>query len=811
LKKSFNISQNIEVEDYSWTIVYERFEPAEESLRESLCTLGNGYFATRGAAPEAVASRIHYPGTYINGAYNRLRTNIAGRAIVNEDLVNCPNWIFLTFKIGNGEWFYPSHSRILSFRQKLDMRYGVLNRKIRFQNRKSQRTCVEMNRIVSMADPHCGAFEYIITAENYSEPITVRTMLDGTVLNTGVERYRQLNSKHWKPLSLGSFDKNGIFLHMKTSQSGIEIAEAAKTRLFVGNKEIRPKIKRLMKGKERIGQEFHFFARKNCRYRIEKTVVIYTSNDQDTNRPLASAKEALQKSRRFKYLFKTHQEAWVKLWDRCDIKIQGDSFSQRALRFHIFHLLQTASLHNVKIDAGLPARGLHGEAYRGHIFWDGIFTMPFYNLYFPEVAKSLILYRYRRLAKAREYAKKEGYQGAMFPWQSGSSGREETQIVHLNPLSGKWGPDYSRYQRHVSFAIAYNIWQYYKTTGDFGFLVRYGAELILSIARFGASLAKYDPVDNRYHTKGIMGPDEFHEKYPNLNKAGLKDNAYTNLMIVWTLLRAQEIIRILPEGHKKRIAKKIKLEQKELTLWDDITHRMKVVLNNSGIISQFDGYFKLRELDWKGYKLEYGNIQRMDRILKAEGKFPDSYKVSKQADVLMVFYLLSLEEVEGILKRLGYKFDKNILRKNYEYYLKRTSHGSTLSWVVHCFIAQLLAKPKETWRMFLDVLKSDIYDLQNGTVSEGIHVGAMGGSLDIVIRGFAGINTLDDKVVIEPRLPKNWQNLKMNFIYKGVRFSLTITKHQVSVIQQGPITIPVEIFKRLYYPCLGKVLKVPIL
>ncbi len=201
MKKSFNIFQNIEIEDYSWTMVYERFEPAEESLRESLCTLGNGYFATRGAAPEAVASRIHYPGTYINGAYNRLRTNIAGRAIVNEDLVNCPNWIFLTFKIGNGEWFYPSHSRILSFRQKLDMRYGVLNRKIRFQNRKSQRTCVEMNRIVSMADPHCGAFEYIITAENYSEPITVRTMLDGTVLNTGVERYRQLNSKHWKPLS----------------------------------------------------------------------------------------------------------------------------------------------------------------------------------------------------------------------------------------------------------------------------------------------------------------------------------------------------------------------------------------------------------------------------------------------------------------------------------------------------------------------------------------------------------------------------------------------------------------------------------
>ena len=189
--------------------------------------------------------------------------------------------------------------------------------------------------------------------------------------------------------------------------------------------------------------------------------------------------------------------------------------------------MQTASTHNTLIDAGLPARGLHGEAYRGHIFWDSLFVMHFFNLHLPNVAKSLLIYRYRRLAQARQSAKINGFRGAMFPWQSGLSGREETPVSHLNPLSGKWGPDYSHFQRHVSFAIAYNIWEYWQRTNDLDFLKHHGAEMILSIAQFGASLTKYSPQDGRYHIEGVMGPDEFHEKLPHRGKPGFKDNAYT--------------------------------------------------------------------------------------------------------------------------------------------------------------------------------------------------------------------------------------------------------------------------------------------
>lgn len=796
----------------SWKITYDQFDPSRENLREALCTLGNGYFATRGAIPEAIASKVHYPGTYIAGVYNQLTTHIVGRTVANEDMVNCPDWIFLTFKIGDGQWFYPSTGGILSYRQELDMRKGILTRRIRFRNHRGQRTLIEASRIVHMADPHFGAARYVITPENYSEWIRVRTMLDGTVLNSGVYRYRQLNSKHWKPSSLGAFSRNGIFLSMKTSQSGIEVVEAAKIRIFVGRREIRPPIRCIARGKERIGQEFRVFAKKKQSYEIEKIVSIYTSKDKDIQIPSKAAIESVKSARRFRTLLATHQQAWDRLWKRFDIQIEGDDSSQRVLRLHIFHLLQTASIHNIKIDAGFPARGLHGEAYRGHIFWDEIFAMPFYGLYIPEISKALLLYRYRRLPKAQENARKAGLRGAMFPWQSASSGKEETQVIHLNPMSGVWGRDYSFLQRHVSFAIAYNLWQYYRMTDDFDFLSSYGAEMILSIAQLGGRLARYDSRDGRYHTQGLVGPDEFHEGNAGSSKPGLKDNAYTNLMIVWTLLKAQEVLSILPEGKRGEILKGLRLEQEELRRWNDITQKMNIIINQEGIISQFDGYFGLKELDWDGYRARYDNIQRMDRILKAEGESPDDYKVSKQADVLMFFYLFSLSEIENIFRRLGYSFDRNTLRKNFEYYARRTSHGSTLSKVVHCFLAQLLGGPKASWQWFQEVLESDLYDTQGETTSEGIHAGVMAGSIDIVVRGFAGINTLEDIIKINPHLPKHWQRIKLRLRYKERWISLSITNYQVTILIQGPvtksITVPLEINKRLHYLPLGKICNV---
>src|SRR5699024_3653059 len=195
--------------------------------------------------------------------------------------------------------------------------------------------------------------------------------------------------------------------------------------------------------------------------------------------------------------------------------------SQKLLNLHTYHHLSSASpFANPTLDASITARGLHGEAYRGHIFWDELFIFPFYILHFPETAKSLLMYRYRRLETAKEDAQKAGYEGAMFPWQSGLDGSEQAQELHLNPINGTWKEDNSRLQRHVSLAIAYNIWQYWHNTQDTTFMQDYGLEMLLEIAHFWQSATVLNNTSERYDIDRVMGPDEFHESYPNSEKGG---------------------------------------------------------------------------------------------------------------------------------------------------------------------------------------------------------------------------------------------------------------------------------------------------
>ncbi|MFW6134728.1 MAG: glycoside hydrolase family 65 protein [Elusimicrobiota bacterium] len=765
-----------------WSLEYFKFEPGQERLREALCTLGNGYLGTRGAVTESSASRIHYPGTYMAGIYNKLESHISGKTITNEDLVNCPNWLPLTFKTEEkSEWIIPSVHRVVSYYRKLDLKKAVLVLNYKIKEKSGKITSVQTRRIVHMDDMHRMAIEYSVIPENYSGEIFIRTGLDGTVKNEGVERYSDLNSLHLAPDEVGQFGENNIYLTVITNQSKIKIAQASSLSINSKDEEIKPIAIDTKKEEKAIFQEHKIKVNKKQKYTIEKNVSIYTSKDKDTVNPLESATELVKQSPDFSTLYESNKKAWSELWDIFDIKVKGHTFSQKALRLHIFHLLETASFHNTKLDVGIPARGLSGEAYRGHIFWDELFILPVYDFRIPKITQSTLLYRYRRLEQARKYAQENDYRGAMFPWQSGSTGEEETQIIHLNPKSGKWGPDHSRNQRHVSFDIAYSIWDHWKIARDFDFLINYGAEMFLSIALFGASLAYYDEKDKRYHTKGLMGPDEFHERLPGTSEAGFKDNAYTNIMIVWTLKRALDLLSILPSKRKEELIKELSISQEELKLWDNISKKMNIIINKEGIISQFDGYFRLKELNWKAYKKKYGNIQRMDRILKAEGKSPNDYKVAKQADTLMLPYLFPFSELKGIFKQLGYDFTKTMLRKNYNYYVQRTSHGSTLSKVVHCYLSDIIGETKQSWKWYCEVLNSDINDIQGGTTPEGIHTGVMGGSVYIAIKRYAGVNLIDGIINIEPDIPVKWKNINFKIKYKDVWHILEIDRRKITL------------------------------
>lgn len=760
-----------------WSLVYDGFNADEEGLREALCTLGNGYFATRGAGPEAAADDIHYPGTYLAGGYNRLSTEIAGKVVENEDLVNLPNWLVLRFRTPGCKWFKPTDVNILDYRQELDIKNGLLFRTIRFQDEQGRVTRVASRRLVHMANPHLAALETKFTAENWSGQLEVHSALDGRVVNAGVERYQELNNNHLEPLKTEEIAPDTIFLKVQTNQSELRVAQAAKTSVMENAKDI--VIQRgLIREPGCIGHEFLVDLEQGREVTIEKILAMFTSRDHAIAECGLQAKQEIRRTDSFEDLVKTHTRVWEHLWRHFKVEFDAaepqTDYMAMVLHLYMFHLLQTTSVHTMDLDVGVPSRGWHGEGYRGHIFWDELFIFPLLNLRLPEITRSLLMYRYRRLGKARAAAREAGYRGAMYPWQSGSDGREESQEVHLNPRSGRWIPDSSHLQRHVNAAIAYNIWQYFQATGDMEFLCFYGAEMFLEIARFWGSMATYNPRKDRYEIHGVVGPDEFQEAYPGAKKPGLNNHAYTNIMAVWVLSRARELLDLLPADRAREVYEALDLRQEELDHWQDVTRKMLIVFHDDGIISQFEGYDQLEELDWKHYREKYGDIQRLDRILEGEGDTTNRYKASKQADVLMLFYVFSADELGQLFRQLGYPFEYDTIPKNIDYYLKRTSHGSTLSRVVHSWVLARSDRIR-SWNLFKEALKSDVADIQGGTTPEGIHLGAMAGTVDLIQRGHTGIETRGHVLRFSPALPKELTKLRLQLRYRGHSLEVHIT------------------------------------
>ncbi|MFC1751794.1 beta-phosphoglucomutase family hydrolase [Thermoproteota archaeon] len=783
------------LETDSWHLTYHHFEPKEERLREALTTVGNGYFGTRGCfESEPVNDDIHYPGTYIAGLYNKLTTEVHGKMLTNNDFVNCPNWLLIELSIGDASPIRLLENEILDYGQTLNMKDAILSRMVVLKDKLGRITKIETHRIASMKNPHIAAINYTVTPLNYSEKIKIKSTLDGSVINYGVARYRELKSKHLVPVSTECINGN-IRLQVQTKHSKITITMTARNEIKCLDKKLAPD-KCVEKDCGIIMEVFTCNAKKNIPICLEKIIYIYTSKDQDFKKHEQESRNTLKAIASFDTLVKDHKRAWHKLWDKANYIIGGDRFSQKVVRLHTYHLLVTASPHNAGIDTGMPARGLHGEAYRGHVFWDEIYILPFYNLHFPEITKALLMYRYNRLDAARQYAKENGYKGAMFPWQTADDGYEETQTVHYNPMSGTWGPDKSLLQRHVSLAIAYNVWEYYYCSNDLKFIDNFGVEIMLEIARFWASIAKYDKKDSRYHISGVMGPDEFHEELPGSKTPGLTDNAYTNIMVAWIMHKTIEMFEHLPEELMKATVSRIGFKFIEIERWKDIVSNMYVGISEDEILEQFQGYFNLDELDWGHYQKKYGNIRRMDRILKKEGDSPDKYKVAKQADVLMLFYLLSPGQVKHILKLMGYfvKNEHEFMKKNYDYYVKRTSHGSTLSHVVHAAILKYLnSHKKDMWNWYDNALQSDIYDTQGGTTAEGIHCGVMAGTIDFLVKAFACINLFKNYIRIEPNLPARWTQLCFKMIRKKNWIKFDIKRDKLTVTHLGGTSKPVVI------------------
>ena len=766
----------------SYHLNYYDYLQEKERSREALLAVGNGYFGTRGAFEESEANAVNYPGTYISGLFNRRSSRVGDRDIENEDFVNAPNWLPVSFRINGGDWFEfksdPTFS-IEKIHRRLDMKTGMLYREMIVTDDQSRSTLVRSRRFAGMHDPHLAAMTYSVTPLNYSDTLEIQSMISGDHMNAGVERYSDLEQEHLEPVSENA--KDGILqLLVKTNQSDIQIGVVAKH--AVNHIHIGSQVKT---GRAKVSESFLVEAEKGKEISLEKMVAIYTTLKNDSEDPIRDGLKLINRVGVFEEEWKQSADAWKALWEQMDIQVTGDRKAQRLLHLHQYHLMVTASPHHARYDFGIPPRGLHGEAYRGHIFWDELYILPFYDLHFPEVTRSTLLYRYNRLDEARKYAAEYGYEGAMFPWQSGSDGREETQVVHLNPLSGEWGDDYSSLQRHVSLAIAFNLYNYYFSTGDREFMVRHGNEMFFDICKFWISKTRPGD-DGRYHIDKVMGPDEFHEKLPGSEEGGLTDNAYTNIMVSWMLSRAEKLVEHFRDEGISDVLRMLDISDDDFAHWKDVEHKLALYINEEGIIEHFKGYFGLEELDWDAYREKYDDIHRMDRILKAEGKSPDAYKVSKQADLLMAFYNLGNEEVTRMIRTMGYEVPEDYISKNFNYYIRRTSHGSTLSRLVHARLAYQAGLKEHAWPLYMEALESDLVDIQGGTTGEGIHCGVMGGTVYDTLVAFAGLKLSGDVPELNPDLPDGWKSLEFSFGFRENRFNVVIEGVSVKIVASGP-------------------------
>lgn len=794
----------LDVGDDGWVLEYIGVDPEVERVRETLCTLGNGYVASRGAAPESSQTQArqdgaHYPGTYVAGLYNRLRSRVPSgqsqhsqsqhsqprsRRQDDESLVNLPNWLALGWRIGRGRWVVPDGPETREYQQRLDLRTGVLNRRYRHVDGAGKSTTVVSRALVSMAAPHLAALETTFIAENWSGELQVRSGIDGRVANRQVAEYAPLAGRHLRAEGQGSDGPGRLWLRTRTSQSRVEVAVATRTRVSAAG-SVGRRSTMAPGGPEEM---FTIAVQEGQPVRVEKVAALYTSRDRAITEPVEAAQAAVVRAGSFEELLAGHAREWHRLWQRCHVELQAEGPDHGpapllALNLHTFHLLACTSPNVVDLDTSVGARGLHGEVYRGHVFWDELFIHRFLVLHLPEVSRALLLYRWRRLEAARGAAAAAGHQGAMFPWESGSDGREETPGEVFNPRLGRWMRAHTDLQRHVGLAIAYNVWQYYQATADADFMRSYGAEMLIEIARFFADLAERNEATGRYEITGVVGPDEYHTTNSDSHSPGLSNNAYTNVMAVWLLRRALEVVDLLD----------CDVDQQEIARWQDITTRMYVPFLDDCVISQFDGYASLPDLDLHKYAARCGgDLSRLDALLAAEGDSPNNYRLGKQADVVMLLYLLSTDELRDLLSGLGYEWPAAAVPRTVRFYLDRVVHGSSLSRVVYAWV-QARSDRTASWRLFTKALSADIGDTQHGSTRDGVHLGAMAGTLDLAERCYLGVEIREDALWLNPRLPQEVAKLHTLLTYRGHQIHVTASQQEMvltaSPCNAAPVTV----------------------
>lgn len=733
----------------NWILKERKLVPEQLNYKETTFTIGNGYLGTRGSFEE------DYPGsnaaTLINGVYDDVPVYLT-------ELANCPNWLPLNITVGSEE-FRLDRGEILSYERKLDLSCGLLTRKVRWRSPKGRTLDIKFERFASMADKHVLAIRLSITPINFDGDIKVLSSIDGTPENEGFNHFVILEQGYTKK-------NNSVWLQCRTRKSKIELGMASK--LVVHNSTRNPQnasvpevpaLAAKIKGEKGVTGKTYTF---------EKLVTVVTS--RESLQPLKEAQEKLSRLPDFEQLLKDQQEAWKEIWEKSDVVIEGNRESQLIVRYNLFQLLIAAPRDDERVS--IPAKNLSGFGYRGHVFWDTEFFMLPYLIHTqPQIARNILTYRYHTLPGAKRKAIHYGYRGAMYAWESADTGDEVT------PRWGMSGEPYAEDLRvwcrereiHISAVIAFACWWFWYSTNDHEWMRDYGAEIILETALFWSSRVDYDAINERWSIRGVIGPDEYHDN--------VDDNAFTNQLVQINFESALEVLVWLQEKYPEKaeeLIDKLEITPKRRSRWKDIQDNIWIPFDEkTGLVEQFDGYFKLKDLNLEDME---PRTRSMQSILGMEGA--NDWQIIKQPDVLMLLILM------GAYPK-GDQYSKEVIRKNWEYYTPRTdiSYGSSLGPGMQALVAAELGMVDEVY----DNLKlSALVDLEDnrGNTDEGIHGASCGNIWQAVIFGIAGVHITEDGPKANPNFPPGWTRLKFKLHWRGKWYDFDLKPEKNNIMKQ---------------------------
>lgn len=724
----------------TWTVEELGFDPGALAHQETVFTIGNGYVGTRGTFEEG------YPGTepvtLVHGVYDDV-------PIVHTELVNAPDWLSLTILL-DGRPFRLDEGEILKYQRTLDLRGGVLNRSVRWRSPDGHTIQLSFERFASLADPHVLALRCRLASIDFAGVVEIKSHISGVVDNAGF--------RHWTLVRQGHESENGVYLTVQTKATGLRLTVASCLHTSEPGR------------RSQAYQDCPWTPTATARFElapgqqvaVEKIAAIYTSRDTDS--PQSAALRACERAASVGYegLKAVHAAAWDGTWRACDVVIEGDDEAQLAIRFSLFQLLIAAP--RLEDGVSIPAKTLSGYGYRGHVFWDTeIFMLPFFAYTQPEIARNMLLYRYRTLPGARRKAAQQGYRGAMYAWESAATGNETTP---------RWVPAWDRetgeeelvriwcgdIELHITADVAYAVSQYWRVTGDDDFVRDYGAEIILETAAFWASRAEWNDSRGVYEISDVIGPDENHDHVDN--------NAFTNGMARHNLglgLSVLAWLRLNDPATAAELVDRLSLTAAQLDHWRAVADGLVTGFDEeSKLIEQFEGFYELEPLDFGAYEPRQTSLQALLGIEETQ-----RYQVLKQPDVLMLLYLL------------GDAYSDEVLRANWSYYAPRTdsAYGSSLGPAIQAALAARLGDLDAALRYFRLAARTDLANAR-GNTAEGIHGATAGGLWQAVVFGFAGVRIAQDGLSVDPCFPDGWSRLAFKLHYQGKTHIFDLTPDQ---------------------------------